>query len=77
MAKEDEILKSFMAHPLLKEEYGLTESDLPQTIEAGMKSNIPIVLAITNIVKTIQRKQANSDNDLQRQIFEILNKKSV
>ena len=77
MAKEDEILKSFMAHPLLKEEYGLTENDLPQTIEAGMKSNIPIVLAITNIVKTIQRKQANSDNDLQRQIFEILNKKSV
>lgn len=77
MAKEDEILKSFMAHPLLKEEYGLSDDDLPQTIEAGMKSNVPIILAISNIVKNIQRKQVNSDNELQRQVFEILNKKIV
>ena len=77
MAKEDEILRSFLAHPLLKEEYQLNENDLPNTIEEGMRSSIPIVLAITTIVKGVQRKPVTSDTDLQRQIFTILNSKSL
>jgi|GEM_PF-4734670 len=77
MVKEDEILKSFMAHPILQEEYGLTTNDLPQTVEEGMRSNVPIVLAITNIVKGMQRRPVTSDNELQRQVFEILNKKAL
>ncbi len=75
MAKEDEILKTFMAHPLLREVYGLNENSLPNSIEEGMKSEIPIVLAITNIVKGVQRKPITSDNDLQRQVLAILNNK--
>ena len=77
MAKEDEILTSFMAHPLLKETYGLTDDDLPQTIEEGTKSTIPIIMAITTIIKGIQRRPVVSDNDLQRQILTILNNNAL
>jgi hypothetical protein len=73
MAKEDEILRDFMAHPLLQDTYGIDANDLPGTIEEGLKSNIPIILAITTIVKGVQRRPITSDNDLQRQVITILN----
>ena len=77
MTKEDEILRSFMEHPLLREKYELKEEQLPNTVEEGMKSPIPIVLAITNIVKGVQRKPEVSDQDLQRQLFAILNSNAL
>ena len=77
MTKEDEILKSFMAHPLLKENYGIKEDELPNTVEAGMKSQHPIIVAISNIVKGQQRIPATTDNEIQRQLFEILNRTAL
>jgi hypothetical protein len=77
MAKEDEILTAFMSHPLLKEKYGIKEEELPNTIKNGMSSKYPIIVAITNIVKGQQRIPAVTDSEIQRQLFEILNKTAL
>jgi hypothetical protein len=77
MIKEDQLLKAFMAHPLLKDKYGISEDELPNNIETGMKSKHPIIVAITNIVKDIQKAPAATDADIQRQLFTILNRTAL
>lgn len=77
MVKEDQILIAFMEHPLLKTKYGLNEDELPRNIEMGMKSKHPIIVAITNIVKGIQKVPATTEVELQRQLFEILNRTAL
>jgi hypothetical protein len=77
MAREDELLKSFMAHEILKEKYNIDEAELPKTIEEGMKSKHPIIVAITNIVKGVQKAPASTDNEIASQLFQILNRTAV
>jgi len=75
MAKEDELLTAFLNHRILVEKYKISASDLPKTIEDGMKSTVPIIAAITNIVKGIQRRPIISDNELQKQVIDLINRK--
>lgn len=77
MAKEDEILKSFMAHPLLSDEYNIPESELPQNILEGIRSEHPIIQAIATIIKETQRPGGATESDLQRQVFNLLSKKPL
>ena len=77
MAKEDYILRSFMAHPILKEVYKIEDNDLPQTVEEGIKSRHPVIMAIAHIVKGVQRLPFTSDHDMQRQVLTILNNNAV
>lgn len=74
MLKEDQILIAFMEHPILKTKYGINENELPRNIEAGMKSKHPIIVAISNIVKGTQKTPVTTDTEIQRQLFEILNR---
>jgi hypothetical protein len=77
MVREDQILKAFMANPLLKNKYGILEEELPNNIETGMKSKHPIIVAITIIVKGIQKSPVTTDVEIQRQLFEILNRTAL
>lgn len=57
MAKKDNLLKSFLADPLLKEKYGVDADSIDSLAEAE-KSDVPIVKVIAKIVKSGQEDQA-------------------
>ena len=73
MAKEDDILKSFLKHPVLAEKYEISEADLPSNVGDGINSKIPIIQAISFIVKNLEKRPQITDKDLQTQIIQILN----
>jgi hypothetical protein len=77
MLKEDQILIAFMEHPILKTKYEIDENELPRNIEEGMKSKHPIIVAISNIVKGTQKIPVTTDAEIQRQLFEILNRTAL
>lgn len=56
MANKDNLLKAFLADPILKEKYGIDADDIGSLTEAE-KSDVPIVRVIAKIVKSGQEDQ--------------------
>lgn len=77
MAKEDDLLCTFMSHPILKEVYEIPEDELPKNVEEGLASEYPIIQTIATIVKLVQRKSGATDEEIKRQVFLILNSKAI
>lgn len=57
MAKKDNLLKAFLADPILKEKYEVDADSIDSLAEAE-KSDAPIVRVIAKIVKSGQEDQA-------------------
>lgn len=57
MAKNDNLLKAFLADPILKEKYGVDVENIDSLADAE-KSEFPIVRVIAKIVKSGQDDQA-------------------
>lgn len=73
MARKDDIFISFIKHELIKEQYNLTESDLPLNLKDGIKSDHTIIKAIALIVENTEGINPLSDKALYGQITQFLN----
>lgn len=73
MSRKDDIFQTFLSHPLLKEEYGLTEKELSITLRSAENSDIPIIKAIALLVSTMESKPVPSENSLKNMITKYLN----
>ena len=73
MAKKDEILHSFLKHEMLTKKYGLKKSEIPSTVREGLKSDSPIVKAISLIVDGLEAQTPITDAALRNQILQFLN----
>ncbi|MES2478297.1 MAG: hypothetical protein V4561_04375 [Bacteroidota bacterium] len=73
MARKDEILKSFLTHPLLETKYEIPKEELPATIREAIKSEIPIIHAIALIVEGLDGTSPVTDSVLRNQVTQFLN----
>lgn len=73
MAKKDDILRSFLAHELLKHKYNLKNEDLPSTTWEALQSDIPIIKAIALIVEGLDGPSIVTDAVLRNQVTQFLN----
>ncbi|MEO7977695.1 hypothetical protein [Flavobacterium sp.] len=73
MARKDDIFISFIKHELIREQYNLTESDLPLNLKDGIKSDHTIIKAIALIVENTEGINPLSDKALYGQITQFLN----
>lgn len=71
MARKDEILRSFLAHDLIKNQYKITEEELPTTVSAALKSKKPIIRAIAMFIDAIEGD--TTDKTLREQLINYLN----
>jgi hypothetical protein len=76
MARKDEILKSFISHPLIKEKYS-REATLPATIREALVSEEPIIKAIALIIENTETSSPQSDLALYRTVTQYLNTASI
>ena len=72
MARRDEILSSFLSHPLLEEKYGI-KGQLPSTVREAKESNEPIIAAIASIVDATESSANISDAALYKLINQYFN----
>ncbi|WP_374175279.1 hypothetical protein [Flavobacterium tructae] len=77
MARKDDIFISFIKHELIREQYDLTESDLPLNLKDGIKSNHTIIKAIALIVENTEGINPLSDKALYGQITQFLNEATI
>ena len=77
MARQDEILRNFLNHSLIKEKYSINNVNESFTIENGIKSKDPIINAISYIVKNLEKNPPITDKDLQTQIIQLLNNSAI
>ena len=73
MARQDEILRSFLQHPIISSKYEITDIKPSITVEEGIVSDKAIVRSISTIVKNLEKQSPISDKDLQTQILQLLN----
>ena len=73
MAIKDEILCSFLKHPMLTSKYAMQKSDMPSTVREALNSDIPIVKAIALIVDGLQSKPPITDTVLRNTVTQFLN----
>jgi len=73
MARRDEILQSFLQNEMLSEKYELKKSEIPLTVREGLKSDSPIVKAISLIVDGLEAPTPLTDAALRNQILLFLN----
>jgi hypothetical protein len=76
MARKDEILKSFISHPLIKEKYSI-EATLPVTIREALASEEPIIKAIALIIENTETSSPQSDLALYRTVTQFLNTAAI
>jgi len=77
MARKDDILKSFLAHRMLKEKYEISVDDMPKTIREATNSNIPIIKAIALIVDNLENSTPISDPQLRILVTQYLNESAL
>lgn len=77
MARKDDIFISFIKHELIREQYDLTESDLPLNLKDGIKSDHTIIKAIALIVENTEGINPLSDKALYGQITQFLNEATI
>jgi hypothetical protein len=73
MARKDEILVTFLNHPLLSEKYNLDVGELPSTLRDALNSDKPIIKAIALIVDGLESNPPMADSVLRTQILQYLN----
>lgn len=73
MARKDEIMCSFFKHEMLTSKYELKKSDIPSTVRDGLKSDFPIIKAITLIIDGLESSVPITDVALRNQITQFLN----
>lgn len=72
MARKDNILHSFLFHPLIKEKYEIT-NEIPETVREALLSKIPIIRAIALIIDNLEVQNPVSDASLKALINQYLN----
>jgi len=77
MARKDTILKSFLEHELLVEKYGLSQVEIPQTVQEGLKSDKPIIKAIALIIENSESNTPITDKTLYTMITQLLNTTAI
>ena len=77
MARKDDIFISFIKHELIREQYDLTESDVPLNLNDGIESDHTIIKAIALIVENTEGVNPLSDKALYGQITQFLNEATV
>jgi hypothetical protein len=73
MARQDDILKSFLSHEILVNKYELVREELPKTVREALNSDIPIVKAIAIVVQGLERTPTATDNELRNSVLQFLN----
>lgn len=73
MARKDDVLKSFLNHDILKDKYGLTKEEFPQSVREGLISEELIVKAISLIVEGLDGTSPVTDSVLRNQVTQFLN----
>jgi hypothetical protein len=73
MAKKDDILKSFLAHELLRSKYKYNIDELPSTVREALSSDKPIVKTIAIIVEGLDGTSPVTDSVLRNQVLQFLN----
>jgi hypothetical protein len=77
MAKKDEIFISFINHPVIKEKYGIKESELPLNLVGGVNSEHVIIQTIALIVESLEKIHPDSDKALDTKIRQFLQKEAI
>ncbi len=77
MARKDDIFKSFLEHKMLTEKYGLSSTEMPQTVRDGLKSDQPIVKTIALIVDSLEGNAPITDKVLHTTITQLLNTTAI
>lgn len=73
MARQDDILKCFLEHEILKSKYKLKATEIPSHLREALKSKIPIVKAIALIVENLESNQVITDKALRDLVLQHLN----
>jgi hypothetical protein len=76
MARKDNILNSFLNHPMLKEKYELDEP-LPSTTREALNSQVPIIKAIALIVENLEGSTPPTDLALHKIVTQYLNSAAI
>lgn len=77
MARKDDILKSFLSHPLIEEKYKLKKSSIPLTVRDALSSEWPIIKAIALIIEGSESASPLSDAALNVQIRQFLQEHAI
>ena len=77
MARKDDIFISFIKHPIIQEQYGLDEKDLPPSLSEGERSENYVVRAIAMIVKSQEALKPESEKALRNSILQFLNDQAL
>jgi len=72
MARKDNILHSFLRHPLIKEKYEI-EPPLPETVREALLSNSPVIRTIALIIENLEVQTPVTDASLKAIINQYLN----
>jgi len=73
MARKDDILKSFLEHELISSKYGLSKDSIPNSVRDGLKSETPIIKAISLIINALESIPPTSDASLYKSLSQYLN----
>lgn len=76
MARKDNILSSFLSHPLIKEKYEV-KGDLPETVKDALISKVPIIRAIALLIENLEVQNPVTDASLKAMINQYLNEAAI
>ena len=77
MARKDDIFKSFIDHPLIKDKYEIDKAELPVNLREGLASNQVIIQTIALIVDSQEKVPAESEKTLDTKIRQFLQKEAI
>lgn len=77
MARKDDIFKSFINHPMIRDKYDVDETELPLNLSEGLNSKHVIIQTIALIVNSQEKQPADSDGALQKKVIQYLNQEAI
>jgi len=77
MARQDEILKTFLDHDLISKKYKISQSDLPNTLREALASPQPIIRTVAMIIDGTDSKPPITDNSLRNMVLQYLNEAAL
>lgn len=77
MARQDDLLQTFLAHDILKEKYKISPNDIPNSVREALNSKIPIIKTIALIVYNLESANAITDNGLRNIVTQYLNEAAI
>lgn len=76
MARQDDILKNFLKHEIIKEKYEINDEEIPETVNEALNSQIPIIKAIGVIVHNMETS-IQSENQIYKSLTQYLNSVAI